>query len=165
MPSQEQVSNGQQCQGTIVGAATTVIIAHVLCTADVVAITLQGKEQATCQGTIVHAVAAFCCCTLLDTPLQSLRSRVMARTAQRCQGTSVRTATTLVVAPIISAAAIVAATEEVKEWPTMPRHCCPLCRHLSALPPLSLSCEQVKDGRQCQQSTSTVVIAHRRSHC
>jgi hypothetical protein len=110
----------------------------VVCAADIVAIMQQGKERPTCQGTIIHAVTAFHHCASLDTPMN----------AKQCQGTFVRTATTLVGVPIVCAAAIVATTEKGKEWPTMPRHHCPLCRRLSALPPFSLSHEWAWDSQQ-----------------
>jgi hypothetical protein len=64
----------------------------VVCAADVVAITQQGMVWATCQGTIVHAVTAFCHRDLLDTP----------RNAKQCQGTFVCTATTLVSRPLFA---------------------------------------------------------------
>jgi hypothetical protein len=118
----------------------------VVCATDVVAITQQGKEQATCQGTVIHAVTAFHCCASLDAPLQLLRLCMTGRNAQQYQGTVAHTATTLVVAPILCTAAIVAATEEGKEWPTMPRHHHLLCHHLSVLPPLLLLHKQTRDG-------------------
>ncbi len=58
----------------------------IVCAANVVAIMQHGKEQATWQGTTIHAVIAFHCCALLDTPLQLSWSHVTARNAQRCQG-------------------------------------------------------------------------------
>jgi hypothetical protein len=112
-----------------------------------------GEERATCQGTTIHAVAAFHCRATLDTPLQLSRLRVTARNAQQCQGTFVRTATTLVVAPVVAWLPSLPPTEKGKEWQTMPWHHCLLCHRLSALRPLSLSREQARDGRQWQQGT------------
>ncbi len=103
------------------------------------------------QGTTIHAVVAFHRCASLDTPLQLSWSHVTARNAQRCQGTFVRTATTLVVAPVIAWLPLLPPTEKGKEWLTMPRLRRPLCCHLSELPPLSLSCEQARDSQQWQQ--------------
>jgi hypothetical protein len=118
-----------------------------VCATDIVAITQQGKEQVTCQGTIVYAVSTFHHCALLGTLLQLSRSLVTARNAQQCQGTFIRTATNLVVAAVLCAAAIVAATEKGKKWPMMPRRHCPLCHHLSVLPPLSLLRERARDSQ------------------
>jgi hypothetical protein len=123
----------------------------IVCTADVVAITQHGKEQATWQGTTIHAVVAFHRRASLDTPLQLSRSRVTARNAQRCQGTFVRTATTLVVSPVVAWLPLLLPTEKGKEWLMMPRLHCPLCRRLSALPPLSLSHERARDSQQWRQ--------------
>ncbi len=74
---------------------------YIVCATDVVAIMQHGKEQATWQSTTIHAVVAFHRRTSLDTPLQLSWLRVTARNAQRCQGPFVRTATTLVVTPVI----------------------------------------------------------------
>jgi hypothetical protein len=123
----------------------------IVCTADVVAIMQHGEEQATWQGTTIHAVIAFHHCASLDTPLQLSRSRVTARNAQRCQGTFVRTATTLVVAPVVVWLPLLPPTEKGKEWLTMPRLRRPLCRRSSALPPLSLSRERARDSQQWRQ--------------
>ncbi len=123
----------------------------IVCAADVVTITQHGEEQATWQGTTIHAVIAFHPRALLDTPLQLSWLRVTARNAQRCQGTFVRTATTLVVAPVVAWLPMLLPTEKGKEWLTMPRLHCPLCHHLSALPPLSLSRERARDSRQWWQ--------------
>jgi hypothetical protein len=123
----------------------------IVCAADVVAITQHGKEQATWHGTTIHAVVAFHRCASLDTPLQLSRSRVTARNAQRCKGTFVRTAPTLVVAPIVAWLPLLPPTEKGKEWLTMPRLRCPLCCRSSALPPLSLSRERARDSRQWRQ--------------
>jgi hypothetical protein len=125
----------------------------IICAADIVAIMQQGEERATWQGTTIHAVAAFHRRALLDTPLQLSWSHVTARNAQRCQGTFVRTATTLVVAPIVAWLPLLLPTEKGKKWPPMPRLHHPLCHPLSALPPLSLSREQARDGRQWRQGT------------
>ena len=130
-----------------------VIHSALFCTADVVATTHQGKEWAKFQDTTIHPVTAFDPCASLDTLLQLPRSCVTARNAQRCQCTFVRTATTLVVAPIIGWLPLFPPTEKGKEWPTMPRHCHPLCRRLSALPPLSLSRERARNSGQWRQGT------------
>jgi hypothetical protein len=122
----------------------------VVCTADVVAITQQGEEQVMCQGTIIHAVATFCHRALLDTPLQLLQSCVVAKMPNSAKAPHSHY---LGSCSVVCAAAIVAAMEEGKEWSTMPRHCRLLCRHLSVLPPLSLSTEQARDGQQCQKGT------------
>ncbi len=136
--------------------SAAIVVGHchpqcIVCTADVVTITQQGKEQATWQGTTIHAVAAFHHCASLDTPLQLSWSCVTARNAQRCQGTFVRTATTLVVVPAVAWLPLLPPTEKGKEWLTMPRLRHPLCRRLSALPPLSLSHEWARDSRQWRQ--------------
>ncbi len=158
LPSRKQARDARLCrQGTIFHSAA-IVAGHchlqcIVCAADVVAITQQGEERATWQGTTIHAVAAFHRRPSLDTPLQLSWSRVTARNAQRCQGTFVRTATTLVVAPIIAWLPLLPPTEKGKEWPTMPRLRRPLCCRLSALPPLSLSRERARDGRQWRQGT------------
>jgi hypothetical protein len=118
----------------------------ILCAADVVAITQHGEKQATWQGTTIHAVITFHCRALLDTLLQLSWSRVTARNAQRCQGTFVRTATTLVVTPVVLWLPLLPPTEKGKEWLTMPWLHRPLCCRLSALPPLSLSRERARDS-------------------
>jgi hypothetical protein len=123
----------------------------IICAADVVAIMQHGEEQATWQGTTIHAVVAFHRRASLDTPLQLSWSRVTARNAQRCQGTFVRTATTLVVAPVVAWLPLLPPTEKGKEWLTMPRLRLLLCHRLSALPPLSLSHERARDSRQWRQ--------------
>ncbi len=89
-------------------------------------------------------------------------SRVTARNAQQCQGTFVRTATTLVVAPVVAWLPLLPPTEKGKEWLTMPRLRRPLCRHLSALPPLSLSRVRARDSRQWRQGANS---ACRRCPC
>jgi hypothetical protein len=136
--------------------SAAIVVGHchpqcIVSAADVVAITQQGKERGTWQGTTIHAVAAFHHLALLDTPLQLSWSRMTARNAQRCQGAFVRTATTLVVVPVVAWLPLLPPTEKGKEWPRMPRLCRPLCRHLSALPPLSLSREWARDGQQWRQ--------------
>ncbi len=152
----KQARDARLCrQGTIFHSAA-IVVGHchpqcIVCAADLVAITQQGEEQATWQGTTIHAVAAFHCCTSLDTPLQLSWSPVIARNAQRCQGTFLRTATTLVVVLVIAWLPLLPPTEKGKEWPTMPRLRRPLCHCLSVLPPLSLSREWARDGRQWQQ--------------
>jgi hypothetical protein len=158
LPSHKQARDARLCrQGTIFHSAA-IVVGHchpqcIVCAADVVAITQQGKERVTWQGTTIHAVAAFHRRASLDTPLQLSWSRVTARKAQGCQGTFVRTATTLVVAPIVAWLPLLLPTEKGKERPTMPRLRRPLCRRLSALPPLSLSRERARDGRQWRQGT------------
>ncbi len=141
--------------------SAAIVVGHchprcIICAANVGAITQQNKERATWQGTTIHAVAAFHCRALLDTPLQLSWSHVTARNAQRCQGTFFHTATTLVVAPVIAWLPLLPPTEKGKEWLTMPRLCRPLCRRSSALPPLSLSREWARDSRQWRQG----VIGH-----
>ncbi len=123
----------------------------IVCAADVVTTAQHGKEQVTWQGTTIHAVVAFHHRALLDTPLQLSRPRVTARNAQRCQGTFVRTAITLIVAPVVAWLLLLPPTEKGKEWLTMPRLRRPLCCHLSVLLPLSLSPEQARDSRQWRQ--------------
>jgi hypothetical protein len=118
----------------------------IVCAADVVAITQHGKEQATWQGTTIHAVVAFHHRASLDTPLQLSWLRVTARNAQQCQGAFVCTATTLVVAAVVAWLLLLPPTEKGKEWLPMPRLRHPLCHPLSALPPLSLSREQARDS-------------------
>ncbi len=158
LPLRKQARDARLCrQGTIFHSAV-IVVGHchqqcIVCAADVVAIMQQGEEQATWQGTTIHAVAAFHRRASLDTPLQLSRLRVTARNAQRCQGTFVRIATTLVVAPVVAWLPLLPLTEKGKEWPMMSRLHRPLCRHSSALPPLSLSCEQARDGRQLRQGT------------
>jgi hypothetical protein len=157
-PLHKQARDARLCrQGTIFHSAA-IVVGHchpqcIVCAAEIVAITQQGEERATWQGTTIHAVAAFHCRASLDTLLQLSRLRVTARNAQQCQGTFVCTATTLVVAPIVAWLPLLPPTEKGKEWPTMPRLCCPLCCHLSVLPPLSLSRERARDGRQWRQGT------------
>jgi hypothetical protein len=119
----------------------------IVCAADVIAITQHGEEQATWQGTTIHAVLTFHRRASLDTPLHLSWSRVTARNAQRCQGTFVCTATTLVVTPVVAWLPLLPPTEKGKEWLTMPRLRCPLCHRLSALPPLSLSRERARNSR------------------
>jgi hypothetical protein len=157
-PSRKQARDAQLCrQGTIFHSAA-IVVGHchpqcIVCAADVVAITQQGEERVTWQGTTIHAVAAFHRRALLDTPLQLSWLCVTARNAQRCQGTFVRTATTLVVVPVIALLPLLPPTEKGKDWSTMPRLRCPLCRSSSALPPLPLSHERARDCRQWRQGT------------
>jgi hypothetical protein len=136
--------------------SAAIVVGHchpqcIVCAADVVAITQHGEEQATWQGTTIHAVVAFHRRLLLDTLLQLSWSRVTARNAQQCQGTFVHTATTLVVAPVVAWLPLLPPTEKGKEWLTMPRLRRPLCCRLSALLPLSLSRERARDSQQWRQ--------------
>ncbi len=156
LPSRKQARDAQLCRQCTIFHSAAIVVGHchpqcIVCAADIVAITKHGKELATWQGTTIHAVAAFHRRALLDTLLQLSWLRVTARNAQQCQGTFVHTATTLVVAPVVAWLPLLPPTEKGKEWPTMPRLRCPLCCRSSALPPLSLSHEQARDGRQWRQ--------------
>jgi hypothetical protein len=158
LPLRKQARDAQLCrQGTIFHSAA-IVIGHchpqcIVCAADVVALTQQGKNWATWQGTTIHAVTAFHCHALLDTLLQLSRLHVTARNAQQCQGTFVCTATTLVVPPIIAWLALLPPTEKGKERPMMLRLRCTLCCRSSALTPLSISHERANDGHQWWQGT------------
>ncbi len=128
----KQARDAQLCRQGAIFHSATIVVGHchpqcVVCATDIVTITQQGEERAMCQGTTIHTVAAFHHCASLDTPLQLLRSHVTARNAQQCQGTFIHTATTLVVPPIVAWLLSLLPTEKGKEWPTMPRHHCPLC--------------------------------------